>query len=174
MREIWKDIKNYEKLYQISNLGNVRRIDRKTIRMLKQYKNKNTNYKQVILSNENKQKLKLVHRLVAETFIENKENKRCVNHIDGNKENNKVDNLEWCTYSENTNHSYKNQLQKKLYGKDNKLSKKIIQYDLEGNMIKVWSALREVQRELGITNGNISSCCNGHSKTAGGYIWKYY
>lgn len=119
MEEIWKDIKGYEGLYKISNLGNVLRckkikIDKKRRKrtfedlILKVNIDKN-GYKYVNLYNKNKQAYK-IHRLVAQAFIPNQENKPQVNHIDGNKENNRVNNLEWVTRKENIRHAYKNEL----------------------------------------------------------------
>lgn len=106
--EIWKDIKNYENLYQVSSLGQVRSLPRTTTtgRILKQ--NKSRFYKTVCLSKENKFESVSVHRLVAKHFIENPENKAYVNHIDGNKFNNEASNLEWTTPSENKLHAVKN------------------------------------------------------------------
>lgn len=116
--EFWKDIKDYENLYQVSNLGRVRSLSHlasngiKDIlykgRILKPFLDGRKNYLQVCLSKNNHKRKYLVHRLVAETFIENKYNKAEVNHKDGNKQNNCVDNLEWVTSKENKNHAYKN------------------------------------------------------------------
>ena len=112
--EIWKDVKGYENYYQVSNLGNVRSLDRKIEqsnskgiykhtykgKMLKQYIN-NAGYNQVTFTINYKLLMKRVHRLVAETFIDNPNNHKCVNHINGNKLDNRVENLEWCSYSHN-------------------------------------------------------------------------
>jgi hypothetical protein len=114
-KEIWKPIKNYEGSYEVSNMGKVRSLDRYCIqknnfsdkynhiykgKILNQYKN-NAGYMQVQLSKRYKTLPKRVHRLVAEAFISNPDNYKCVNHIDGNKLNNNVSNLEWCSYSHN-------------------------------------------------------------------------
>jgi hypothetical protein len=115
IKEIWKSVVGFEGSYEVSNLGNVRSIDRYCIqknnfnekynhiykgKILKQFKN-NAGYKQVQLSFRYKSIPKRVHRLVAEAFLDNPNNYKCVNHIDGNKENNNVNNLEWCSYSHN-------------------------------------------------------------------------
>lgn len=113
--EIWKTIKDFEN-YEVSSFGNIRRKKCQVIysngtktnykeRLLKQEITKDK-YKRVTLSQNNIQKRYQVHRLVSEYFLENTFNKPCVNHINGNKLNNNVSNLEWCTYSENERHSY--------------------------------------------------------------------
>lgn len=100
--EIWRDIKGYENLYQVSNLGNVRSL--KTNKNL--YYSKSRRYLRVGLFKDKKRSCFSIHRLVAEAFIPNPNNYPCVNHKDCNGNNNKVDNLEWCTYKQNNN--YKN------------------------------------------------------------------
>lgn len=177
--EVWRDIKGYEGLYQASNLGNVRNA--KTKRILKQAKDK-CNYCIVSLSKQSKHKTITVHTLVAKTFIikPNQNQKLQVNHKDGNKSNNNANNLEWITPSQNLKHAYKNGLkrindwQKKfIANQGRKLSKKTIQYDLNGIFIKEWNCVRDIERELKISNESISHCCTGKTKTAGGYKWKY-
>ena len=119
MEEVWKDINNYEGYYQISNLGNVRSLDRYVVckNGKTQFKkgvmfsicyNKRVNVYEVHLNKDGKRKCLKVHRLVAEAFIPNNDpiNKTTVNHIDGDRSNNRVDNLEWASYSENEKHSY--------------------------------------------------------------------
>ena len=183
-KEIWKDVVGYEGLYQVSNFGRVKSLSKfvnnnpksKSIgyytkeKLLKYFDNAK-GYKLVKLYKNDENYTKKVHRLVAQTFIPNPNNLPQVNHIDGNKENNYVNNLEWCTNKENAIHAVKNNLRKKLIGKDNKLSKKVNQYDLCGNFIKQWDSVTEAQNTLKIRN--ISTVCYGKRNNAGGYIWKY-
>ena len=122
MKEIWKDIKGYEGLYQVSNLGNVRSLitykyskkQNKCIEIIREKVLKPSidkhNYKFVVLTRNRIRKTIKVHRLIAENFIENTNNKPLINHIDGNKLNNNINNLEWVTNSENIKHAYSNNL----------------------------------------------------------------
>lgn len=175
MIEIWKDIPGYEGMYQVSNLGNIRGVDRyvkqmhgglqfKKGQLLRQKKN-NRGYKIIILTKYHKQKTFTIHRLVAMAFIPNPQQLPEINHIDCDKTNNRVENLEWCDRNQNLNHGER----KKLH--DKAVSKAVCQYDLEGNFIHEWSSIAEAQNELKI--GNISNACSGKYKKAGGYIWKY-
>ena len=115
MKEIWKDIKDFEGLYQISNLGRIKSLldnkgkKREIIRKPRKAKN---GYLYLNLWNNGKYKTVKIHRLVAEYFIDNVNELPVVNHIDGNKLNNSANNLEWCTYKQNTIHAYKNGLLK--------------------------------------------------------------
>ena len=108
MEEIWKDIEGYEGLYQISNLGKVKSIRFNKERLLKY--DKSTSYLRIKLCKDGIETNYLIHRLVAKAFIPNPDNKPQVNHIDGIKTNNSVDNLEWCTASENQTHALKTKL----------------------------------------------------------------
>ena len=108
----------------------------------------------------------LLHRLVAYTFLDNPENKEQVNHIDGNKLNNSLANLEWVTNKENQIHKYKS-------GLGNNFTRKIIQFDLEMNKIKLHHSIAEASKEIGTSTGNIRGVLINKRKTAGGFIWKY-
>lgn len=175
--ETWKDIKDYEGLYQVSDYGRVKSLPRqgtqtKEERILKPEKTKK-GYLQVHLCKNGKVKVFRVNRLVAIAFVPNPENKPEVNHKDTNKENNHASNLEWNTRSENQLHAYKTGIQRPKLSKDNILSKKVLQYDLEGNFIKEWNCTKDIQRELNIKNQYISACCLGKTKTTHNYIFRY-
>ena len=171
MMEIWKNIKGYPD-YAISSFGNIKNIkfDKKLNPHIT-----DQGYCIVNIYCNKKDKHFKVHRLVAETFIDNPDKKRTVNHIDGNKLNNSVSNLEWATHSENHKHSYD-----KLNRKAASLGKKgknafrsliVYQYDLNGVLIKSYDSQRSAAQELGISYNHISSVCNGKRKTSGGFFW---
>lgn len=107
----------------------------------------------------------LVHRIVAQTFILNPKNKMCVNHKDGNKINNKFTNLEWTTHSENTQHAIDNKL--------SSITKSIIQFDLDMNIINEFNSINDASRKLNIIRQNISSVCKNRNLTAGGFIFLF-
>lgn len=115
--EKWKDVKNYEELYEISDKGQVRRKNKNNV-----LKQSNSVYRSVTLCKNNIKTNFTIHRLVAEAFISNPDNKEFVNHIDGNKYNNKNYNLEWCTRLENSKHASQNGLVRNQYGKNNNMN----------------------------------------------------
>lgn len=186
--EVWKDIPDYEGLYQVSNLGNVRSLNYKRtneIRVLKLCTHK-SGYKYTHLCKDKVSKNYRIHRLVAEAFLPNPNNLPQVNHKDENKQNNCVDNLEWCTAEYNTNYGTRNErVRGKMsgdnncktmlgkFGKEHHRSKIVYQYTKDGKFIKRWECARDVMRELGFNNKNISSCALGKRNLAYGYIWKY-
>lgn len=180
MQEIWKDIPNYEGRYQVSNLGNIKSLSFKNQNfesLLKPSLNSSGYYK-VELYKDKKSKVFYVHRLVATVFIPNPENKSEVNHIDGNKINNIVSNLEWNTISENQKHAIKHKLRTSSpmlgrFGKLNPSSKPILQYDFNGNLIKRWDSIADIERELGINRSCISNNLIGNNKTSHGFVWEY-
>lgn len=177
MQEIWKDVIGYEGLYKVSNLGNVISINYNGTKKSK-HLSKNLNhkgYEVVHLTKTPKSKHVFVHRLVAMSFIPNPNNLPQVNHIDGNKKNNKVDNLEWCTNKYNYEHAVKTGLIKKEkqkgYHRSN--SRSVNQYDLNGNFIKHWDYILEAAKELNISFTSIYHNCNGQIKKPKLFIWKY-
>jgi hypothetical protein len=168
-REIWKPIAGYERLYEVSNFGNVRRIFRYGKRWVHTCKQKLTKdgYRESTLVKDNNPKCVRTHRLVAAAFCENPHNKNEVNHIDGNKLNNRADNLEWCTSSENQKHAYKIGLQNVSGGA---LSNRKPVLCIELGVKK--DSLHEMQRylkKLGYTSSErlnaLSRAMNGGNKT---------
>lgn len=162
--EIFRDIRGYENLYQVSNLGNVKSLN---------YKNKNIEhllsqginqfgYKFVVLCKGNNQKNFRVHRLVADAFIPNPNNHKIVNHKDGNKQNNICDNLEWCTYSENLIHAYKNGLTKPHCSNNGKRVMCV-----ETGVI--YNSIMDASKDTGFHFNNISQCCTGKQKRTHGF-----
>lgn len=155
MNEIFKDIKNYEDLYEVSDTGLVR--NKVSGKILKPGRN-SRGYLLVNLYKDGICKSKSIHRLVAETFIPNPNHYPQVNHIDENKTNNNVDNLEWCTRQYNIDYSQ---------------SKPVCQYALDGRLLNTYKSVCEASRQTGISQGDISNCCLGRYKSAGGFIWKF-
>lgn len=193
MTEEWKDIKGYEGYYQASSLGRIRSLDRidtsgkrRKGKVLK-YKHDGGGYPSVILARGCKDHTIHVHRLIAETFIPNPDNKPTVNHIDENKENNAVSNLEWMTYKENAHHGTR---MKRCYsGRDYKaigkrisagirskwINRPIIQYDLDMNYVAEYPNVYEAAEINCIDRAPIRRVLNGDRKFPHykGYIWKY-
>lgn len=173
--EIWKDIKGYEGFYQVSSLGGVRSLDRRvrnclgfTIAKGKVLSGVSRNgYLRVQLFKESKWKCYTIHRLVANTFLNNPNEMPEVNHKNENKEDNRVDNLEWCGRKQNCNYGTRTQRQSE------KISKAVIQLTLMGVEILKFKSASEVQRMLGYQGSHICECCNMKRKTAYGYKWRY-
>lgn len=156
---LWKEIRGHEGVYLISSGGRV--FNQKTHQYLKPSKKSNGYYHVCLCYGERKDYL--VHRLVAEYFIPNPLNFPQVNHKDENKLNNSVDNLEWCTSKYNVN-----------YGKGSTArNQRVIQYDMNGNAIKIWNSIKEASEALNIKYQGISRCCRNMRKSTGGYIWTY-
>lgn len=183
MKEIWKDIKGYEGLYKVSNLGRVKSLNYNRTGNEKDLKiNINEHgYKYVTLCKNSKLKVMTIHRLIANAFIPNPNKYPCVNHKDEVKTNNSIDNLEWCTYKYNNNYGTKKErISKSNTGKKKskeavlkmieKRSVKVYQYDREINLVKIWKSARECGRN-GYNTGHVASCCRGEEKTHKGYIW---
>ena len=188
MEEIWKWIDGYENMYQVSNLGRVRSVDRDVYcevspnklqhiygKVLKQGTN-HKGYPIVYLSKDGKQKTITVHRLVALTFIENPLNLPQVNHIDGDKTNNNVSNLEWCDNSYNQIHAHKTGLFPRYedtvgWGRP---ARQVAMLDFDTKeVLRTFETLASVKRETGINQFNVRSVCLGLRNHAGGYDWKF-
>lgn len=187
MKEIWKDIEGYEGYYQVSNLGRVKSLFRQVKHSEGNIRNnherilKNQHdgggYPMVGLHKNSKTKAMKVHRLVMLAFKDNPHNKPEVNHIDENKNNNRLDNLEWVTKKENENHGTKRERCKantnyKIIAMKN--SKKVRQISADGELIKEWDSLAQIYRDKGYSKGNISQACNGIYKgILYGCRWEY-
>lgn len=168
MEEVWRCVKNYEGIYQVSTKGRVRSLKFNKIKILKPYKTiKRGGYLEVYLRIPGSRKNYKVHRLVAEAFISNPNNYKEVNHIDEDKENNNVDNLEWC------DHYYNNSYGSKPIKNGTSHSKKVEQYSIGGVLIKIFNSQTEAAIKTNSTQRGISDCCRGKIKTHNGFIWKY-
>lgn len=168
-----RKINRYEGLYHFDedlNIVNTKRNTIKTQQIL------NNGYYVVDLYKKGKRTTELVHRLVAETFINNPNNYRVVNHIDGNKLNNDVNNLEWCTPSYNAKHAYevlgRKCWMKGLMGINNHNSKKIDMYK-DGIFVRTFNSIMDIERSLGILNTSVCNNLSGRTNSAGGYNFKY-
>ena len=176
MIEIWKDIKDYEGYYQVSNFGKVKSLNRKIWNGKGFYISKEIilksgitkkGYLHVVLCNEGKRKTCIIHRIVAKAFLLNSNNLPEIDHLDNDGTNNYLNNLEWVTYSEN---------RKRMYQRDKRKSavmKKVFQFDLNNNLITEYESSYEAERKTKIKNTNICKCCKNKRKSAGGFIWKY-
>lgn len=165
MTEIWKDIPGYEGLYQVSDYGRVKRSFKNGKENVLSGKIDKDGYTWVILSKNQRKKYVHVHRLVADAFIPNVENKPQVNHKDRNKQNNSANNLEWVTGSENMLHTFATG--RKIHRRP------IVQYTRNMEVVSFWNSIREAGRTLRISESNINACCHNRFPTAGGYIWRY-
>lgn len=177
--EIWKDIQGYEGLYQVSNYGKVRSLHYRHTDEIKELflKPHNRGYLQVELHKNGKRRMFTVHRLVALAFVDGFSESREVNHIDENKHNNRAENLEWVSTSENVLHSvsHRKKVESRNYPKFHARSDKckVVQLSLDGVPIRQWDSTIEVKQELGYSDWSIKQCCRGKRKTAYGYMWQY-
>lgn len=175
MKEIWKKVTVNED-YEVSNLGNIRSNKRSTHRLLKPFPrgskkldNGKGRYLAVRLLSNGVEQDYLVHRIVAMAFIENPNNLPFVNHKNGIKDDNRVDNLEWCDGSYNIWHSYN------VLGNTNGTEKVVCQYTKDGEFVKEWESISEAEKHTQIDGSSITEVCQkrGCRKTAGGFIWRY-
>ena len=188
MIEMFKDIKDLEGLYQVSNFGNIMSLNYGRTGKPKLLKPcvDGGGYLLVSLYKNRKRKSFKVHRLVAETFLPNPNNLSCINHkIEGDEgktinmvifnEDGTIDKerttIEWVTYDDNSNYGNGNKRIIKA-NTNGKLTKKVLQFTLDGEFVKEWESTRECKRN-GFSQGNIVSCCNGKLKTYKGFIWRY-
>lgn len=161
---MWKTIDEQGK-YSVSENGDIR--NNATGRMLKPFSTWNGYLRVCILG-----KCPRVHRLVADAFLRNENGYTQINHKDGNKQNNRYDNLEWCSASQNIQHSYKAGLRKPNY-ENIKEPRAVLQFSLDGDLVAKYESIIAVERELGYNNSSISKVCKGKQNTAYGYKWQY-
>jgi len=177
MEEIWKDIVGYEGYYQISNQGRVKSCERyvkkrnggqKFIgeRYMKLFYCPG-GYLEVLLTKNSVVKPKLIHRLVAEAFLDNPNNYPQVNHRDEDKSNNHVDNLEWCTPKYNANYGTRNEKMSLAFRKP------VLQKDMQGNIVKRWDYIKQIYDETGMDQSLIIQCCKGRREKYKGFKWEY-
>ena len=181
MKEEWRDVKGYEGRYQISNKGNVKSLARKVKVnvfgktfakaqkkgiLLRVWRDKD-GYSIANLSDGTRMKHYKVHRLVAEAFIPHDRGRVVVNHKNGIKNDNRVENLKWATNSENTWHATFVLKCKRRGGRPVK------QYTIDGKFVKLYNSASEGARAVKCTATLICNCCNGKLQTAAGYVWKY-
>ena len=184
-KEIWKDVIGYEGLYQVSNFGNVMSMERyitessgkiriKYKKKMKLYQNE-YGYMRVILIKNKIGKNYQVHRLVSLSFIENKLNKLYVNHKDGIKNNNNVENLEWVTKSENELHAYRvlGKINIKKGSRAPHLFVGIKQYDINMNFIREYKSITDASIETNTSRRKISSVAKGYRNKTNNFIWRY-
>ena len=181
MEEQWKtaiyDGIVYEGLYKVSNLGRILSLDYLHTGKPELMTPVNVKgYLRVELCKNGERKKCSVHRLVAETFLPNPENKPEVNHIDEDKTNNRVDNLEWKWHKDNCNHGTRNErigkANKVVQTNNSKKSKKVLQLSLSGELIREWPSVSECGRN-GFDKGAVSRCCRGEQKTHKGFRFMY-
>ena len=180
MEEIWKDIEGFEGLYQVSNLGRVRSLDREIRQNNRPYyikgrilKNIKGEYYYVNLHGEDGAVRKLkVHRLVADAFIPNPDNLPQINHKNENKMDNRVENLEWVTAQQNCNYGTRNHRMGEAL-KIQPRCKEVEQLSIDNIHINTFPSIKGASRQTGIDHTCISLCCRGITKTAGGYRWKF-
>ena len=173
INEVWKPIEGFEGKYEVSNLGNIKSLPRDYfygkvkeetyLRLYKEY----DGYLRVTLFKNGIRHRYHVHRLVAKTFVENPLNKPFVNHLNEIKDDNRAENLEWCTSKENSNWgACRNKISEKV-------SKPIKQYDALGKFIRDWKSITQASNSLGISISSLSECLHGRTNTSKGYKWRF-
>ena len=171
--EIWRNIKGINSAYFVSNMGHFKSVRNGKERILKQFLNHKGYYLVNWYDNDGKKHGTGIHTLVAKAFIPNPDNLPEVDHIDNDKSNNCVENLQWLSTRDNIQKAWK-QGKKHMLGKDCVFSKLVGQYDMNGNLIAVYHGSNEASRKTGILSGTIRHACETNvKKSRSGYIWKY-
>lgn len=178
--ELFVPLKGYEGLYEVSSLGRIKSLPKQRGTNYKCYiperimssKDNGNGYHQIALSKNSRKTTLYVHILVASHFVDNPDNLPEVNHDNGDKSCNESWNLKWCTRKANEEHAWKTGL-KSMRGDNHHSSKRVLQMDFEGNVIKEWTNGHEVMNVLGYAHGHIGKCCRGLAKTAYGFRWQY-
>ena len=184
MEEVWKDVEGFEGLYQVSNLGRLKSYKKDGSGHIYKLTNKNGDYFRVVLyGTDGKRKSYGLHRLIAGAFIENPFGYKEINHIDSNKQNNRIENLEWCSREYNAEHARKhnpNMLDGMIWHNKHVRAKPVYQFTKKMEFVRQYPSAAEASRETGVCSRNIlqvaSHACFkvGHErKTAGGYIWRF-
>lgn len=162
MKEIWRPVTVVGYNYEVSNKGGIK----SELGLMKPTLSHGY-YRVCLYRNDGTHKMFQLHRLIAQAFIPNPENLPQVNHIDENKLNNCVENLEWVTAKKNCNHRTRNERI------SNSKLKKINQLTLSGELVRAWDGALSVEKETGLSCRYITKCCRGERKTAYGYVWQY-
>lgn len=182
MEETWKDIPGYEGLYRVSNYGNVLSLNYRLCGYSKQIAPKcnSKGYLWVLLYGKGKGKPMLIHRLVALAFLPNPNNYPQINHKDENPKNNHLSNLEWCTASYNVKYTVDRHpgLFSRGGGRNGRRAwkyggRKIVQLTLDGNFVREWADIIEIQKNNFPNAWSVTQCCNGNRKTAYGFKWRF-
>ena len=186
--EIWKDIKGYEGMYQVSNMGNVRSADRivhikqahceydelREGRIVKGLPRRH-GYLAVFLYKDGQRRQESIHRLVAEAFCRKQDGDTDVNHKNENKTDNRASNLEWCTHKENSNYGTAQERRLQTCRERHSRWKAVKQFDLQGNFIAEYPSLAEMEKQTGYSKGNVCNALHGKygQQTPYGFHWEY-
>lgn len=170
--EVWKDVVGYEGLYQVSSFGRIKSLvgfnghEYVTREKLLKLTHLRQGYPNLCLCKDLNHHFFDVHRLVAQAFILNPQSLPCINHKDETRDNNHVDNLEWCTQQYNINYGTANQRRAET------LSIPVVQKTKSGETVNIHKSARQAERDTGINQSNITKCVSGEYKSAGGYCWE--